>query len=132
MTRSSWPIAPAIRIDSRLEKLAPVRMQRQVRVVNKSGERLTVSFRYETQGTGGAWEWLPAGRRATEGQVVLEPGESRLLEDNGPIAARTMRIWAVGGSTGLRWDRDRDRDVTVMTGSYRLRSIDTYTYTFTK
>lgn len=101
---------------------------KRLRVVNKTGERLTVSLQYETLAANGQWVW----KSRTAGQpgqaYTLQPGQELDIHDGGPIAARRVRIWAV--SETRQWLRDRDQDVWLLRGTYRLRNLQTMVYTF--
>jgi tetratricopeptide (TPR) repeat protein len=103
---------------------------RTVRVVNRTGQNLKVSVRYETQSADGSWSWFP-GEQAVEWEVPA--GETaNLLFKGRPILARRMRIWAEGIGTKSVWHTVKNSDTwTAPAKGYRGGTEpETFTYTF--
>lgn len=89
-----------------------VQYLRQLRVVNNSGEKVTVYVQYCTLDNKDKESWLPADPRKTldAAAFTLEPGQAKLLKhDNEVISANRVRIWAAS-ATGS-WKEFRDRDL---------------------
>jgi tetratricopeptide (TPR) repeat protein len=120
----------AVRLDpSYRERVVPHKM-RVVQIVNRTGQKLRVHLRYETQGADGRWAWLPG---KDDLAWELAPGETAvLLHDGRPVLARRMRVWADGMETGAAWHAVKTRDTWVAPAAgYRGGAKpELFTYTF--
>jgi hypothetical protein len=104
--------------------------KRFVQVVNRTGQKLRVYLRYESQGEDGRWAWLPG-----KGELVWEIAHGTtvvLLHDDRPTLARRIRIWADGLETGAIWHAVKDRDTWVapVAGYRGGAKPEAFTYTF--
>jgi tetratricopeptide (TPR) repeat protein len=130
--RAEEDYAEAVRLDPGYkERVIPHKM-RVVQVANRSGQKLRVHLRYESQGEDGRWAWVP-GKDDLTWEVA--PGTTVLLLNDGrPVLARRVRIWADGLETEAVWHAVKDRDTWVAPAAgYRGGDKpDVYTYTFNR
>jgi tetratricopeptide (TPR) repeat protein len=130
LPRAEEDFMQAIRIDrSYQERVIPHKM-RQVQVVNRTGQKLRVHLRYESQGADGRWTWVPGTDDVT---WEIPPGATSLLLHEGrPVLARRIRIWADGMESDATWHAVKDRDTWVApTAGYRgSAKPEVFTYTF--
>jgi tetratricopeptide (TPR) repeat protein len=128
--RADEDYAQAVRLDpSYRERVVPHKM-RLVQVVNRTGQKLRIHLRYESQGADGRWAWLP-GKDDLTWEVA--PGATAvLLHDGRPVVARRIRIWADGLETNAVWHAVKNLDVWVAPAAgYRGGAKpELYTYTF--
>jgi tetratricopeptide (TPR) repeat protein len=120
----------AVRLDPGYRDRVVPHRTRAVQVVNRTGQKLRVHLRYESQAADGSWAWLPGKGDLT---WELAPGETAvLLHEGRPVLARRMRIWADGLETGAVWYAVKDRDTWVApTAGYRGGAKpELFTYTF--
>jgi len=111
------------------ERVIPHRT-REVQVVNRTGQKLKVSVRYETQTADGKWTWFP-NEAAVEWEIPV--GETTtLLYQGRPILARRMRIWADGVGTKSTWYAVKEKDTWAAPAKgYRGgQPPEIFTYTF--
>jgi hypothetical protein len=102
--------------DADLEATAPTanrQTTRYLRVVNTSGEKVTVFLRYYTQDQSQAWNWFPGapGDESAEPLAFeFEPGEAADLTDNEwRVNASRVRLWGQAAS-GKQWPKFKDQD----------------------
>jgi tetratricopeptide (TPR) repeat protein len=103
---------------------------RTVQVVNKTGQKLKVSVRFETETADGGLTWFP-NEGAVEWEIPV--GETAtLLYQGKPILARRMRIWAEGVGTKTVWHGAKNQDTwTAPAKGYRGGEQPAmFTYTF--
>lgn len=109
---------------------------RYLQVANKTDETLKVYFLYHTKTQKGDWAWFPGTLDAGTSVVVeIKAGETvQIYHNDFKVHADTIRIWAVGETSGLEWLRDRDQDVSLVTeqGGYVGTTTEPTTYSFTK
>jgi tetratricopeptide (TPR) repeat protein len=119
----------AVELDPGVDKHAPRRPWKHLRVVNNTGQPLNVHVYYEARTKGGGWRWFPDKPLF----YSFAPGEAGTLsEGDWVIKARRVRIWAEGKTTGGQWYRNKDKDLWLLEGKgYRARQPLTYTLTFT-
>jgi tetratricopeptide (TPR) repeat protein len=119
----------AVGLDPAFDKHAPRRPWKHLRVVNNTGQPLSVSVFYEAPTKGGLWRWYPDKPLS----YSFAPGEAGTLsEGDWVIKARRVRIWAVARTTGDKWYRNKDKDLWLLEGKgYRARQPLAYTLTLT-
>jgi hypothetical protein len=103
----------------------------QLRIVNNTGEQLTVYLQYLFTPTDGFYlvdptHWVP-NSAGDSLQYDFAPGEnSRLADSNGAtIETSTVRLWAVSAS-GKVWNQYKNADLILTGGD----GNNDYTYTF--
>jgi hypothetical protein len=85
--------------------------ERFLRVKNTTAEPMKVYVQFHTQVDDNQWAWVPAdpGDSAKSVMLQVSPGQEATLADNeGPIPADRVRIWAVGSSKRIQEHRSRD------------------------
>jgi hypothetical protein len=92
----------------------PMQVSRYLRVLNETGDKLTVYVQYRTATDDGDWVWRP-GTPGSDDAVafVFEPGEiaSLVLDEQGTtINGTRVRIWAVSQS-GKEYFEHKDEDL---------------------
>jgi tetratricopeptide (TPR) repeat protein len=120
----------ALRFDPTYSERVIPHRTRAVQVVNRTGQKLKVSVRYETQSADGGWTWFP-NEAAVEWEIPA--GETAtLLYQGRPILARRMRIWADGIGSKSVWHAVKDKDTwTAPSKGYRGgQQPEIFTYTF--
>jgi tetratricopeptide (TPR) repeat protein len=128
--RADEDYAQAVRLDPSYRERVNPHKTRFVQVVNRTGQKLRVHLRYESQGADGRWAWLP-GKDDLTWEVA--PGATAvLLHDGRPALARRIRIWADGLESDAVWHAVKDRDTWVAPAvGYRGGAKpEAYTYTF--
>lgn len=113
--------------------------RRYLRVKNETESKLTVYVQYETMTDEGKWIWFPG--TPEKKQAIIFPlaagGQAEVDDDNFPINARRVRIWATAAD-GKRLADYRNRDLWLVqenegpNRTYAAPSAETYTYTFKK
>jgi tetratricopeptide (TPR) repeat protein len=105
--------------------------RRYLKVVNDTGQDLTVSLVYYTKTKSGTWQWFPA--KPGEGnsvQYTFTPGESGILyHDDWKVNANRVRLWAE--SSDRIWPAYRDTDLILAPeGGYLTNEGDFATFLF--
>jgi tetratricopeptide (TPR) repeat protein len=120
----------ALQFDATYRERVISHRTRAVQVVNRTGQKLKVSVRYETQTADGEWIWFP-NEAAVEWEIPV--GETAtLLYQGRPILARRIRIWADGIGTKSTWYAVMKLDTwTAPAKGYRGgQPPEIFTYTF--
>jgi hypothetical protein len=94
---------------------APLQEVRYLRVVNRTGQDLTVYVQTDEDQEPLAWSLVP-------------DGAGYLKVDGERLAAARVWIWAESESAA--WADYRDEALTLVEEPYRAADIDTFTYTF--
>lgn len=128
----------AKQLDERaLAKSTPLKHfdRRYFKVVNKTGEDLTIWVYYYTKATDGSWLWYPAA----SAQRIGDPAEwsvaagrsGQLVHDGFDIKCSAVRIWATGNSSGKTWNEYKDKALpTVPDAGYDAEDWESFTFTF--
>jgi tetratricopeptide (TPR) repeat protein len=128
--RADEDYVQAVRLDPSYRNLVKPHKTRVVQVVNRTGQKLRVHLRYESQGADGRWAWLPGKDDLT--WEVAAGTTTLLLHDGKPVLARRIRIWADSAETDALWHAVKDRDTWVAPAAgYRGgANPEVFTYTF--
>ncbi len=131
-TRADADYARAVELDPKLAGDVGRHHARKVRVVNATGEPVTVHLQCEVR-KDGTWQWQPAAPGGAGSLLYdFKPGESATLAvGDTAVTARRIRAWAVGTKTGRRWlAAQDDQDFPVAPpGGYLAREVGTFTWT---
>jgi hypothetical protein len=110
--------------------------ERFLRVKNMTAEPMKVYVQFHTQVDEDKWMWVPAEPKESAKSVMLQvdAGAEAVLADNdGPIPANRVRIWAVGPSRRVIDYRNQDLWLVPEVNQagehvYRAPEIETFTY----
>jgi tetratricopeptide (TPR) repeat protein len=130
--RAGEDYVQAVRLDPSYQERVIPHKTRAIQIVNRTGQKLRVHMRYESQGDDGRWAWLP-GKDDLTWEVA--PGATGvLLHNDRPVLARRIRIWADGMETDAVWHAVKDRDTWVAPAAgYRgAAKPEVFTYTFNR
>lgn len=117
---------------------AVIQNQRLLKIRNDTKSTLTVSIQYHTYDKG-AWAWSPADPAASTEALSLdiEAGQELLVKnDNEPVAASRMRIWAT--SETQKWMQYKTKHTWLVPERddngehiYVAEAMETFTFAFT-
>jgi tetratricopeptide (TPR) repeat protein len=94
----------AVQLDARYNKQVPARKSCYFRVVNKTGQNLTIYLRYEKWTKKSGWSWFPANRRKPYVVFRANNGQAAVLTTPKGVPIRCRHITLVGvGSSGGKW-----------------------------
>jgi hypothetical protein len=85
--------------------------ERFLRVQNATAEPMKVYVQFHAQVDENKWAWVPADPKDSARAVMLQVGpgkEALLADDEGPISANRVRIWAMGPSKRITEYRNQD------------------------
>jgi hypothetical protein len=78
--------------------------RRYFKVVNHTGERLSLCLQYFTRGPNDRWSWYPDANKVKYLQYSLDQGEETLLKDGDfTIKAYLVQFWATSKSSNKAW-----------------------------
>jgi tetratricopeptide (TPR) repeat protein len=119
----------AIKLDSGYKSRVKSQNRCLVRVANDTKEVLRIYIQYEYQAEDGSWVWYP--NNGTARTLDVQPGKNvQLVDDDWKVECRRCRIWAVGQTSNLIWDKYRNQDWWLCKDPYLARNRVSLTHTF--
>ena len=119
----------ALQLDPAYRQRLTLHKMRVVQVANRTGQKLRVHLRYETQAADGSWAWLPG-----EGHLTWEfdAGEKAVRgHEQRPVLARRFRIWAESIDSDAVWHTAKDRDTWAAPAAGYRGAAEPEPFTFT-
>jgi tetratricopeptide (TPR) repeat protein len=105
--------------------------RRYLKIVNNSGQAITVHLKYYTKTTDGDWQWFPdpPGQPTVVNFDLAIGNTAYLYHDDFKINASRVRLWAESDDT--EWNEYRDTDLVLAhKGGYFTSDADFETYAF--
>lgn len=129
LRRAEVDYIQAVKLDQSYATKLTLYKTRFLKVANKTGQRIVVHLRYETEARGDGFAWVPGDGEIT---WTIPAGQTlTLMHGGGLVFSRRMRIWANSPDSNTVWG-SKDTDIwTAPANGYRGgEKPEAYTFYF--